>query len=96
MHQSLPAFIAGLVDLAQTFNSKLAKLSLDAPDIMRLFAPLILQDTIQGGMFGRSAQFGSPDAMIDLAVLKTSTLPTFPAAPGLDDAQIRQCITSFS
>jgi hypothetical protein len=96
LHQSLPAFIAGLVDLAQTFNSKLAKLSLDAPDIMRLFAPLILQDTIQGGMFGRSAQFGSPDAMIDLAVLKTSTLPTFPAAPGLDDAQIRQCITSFS
>jgi hypothetical protein len=94
IQNALPPFTAAIVNIVKTFNSNIARLSLDAPEIMRLFAPLIMQGAVES-MFGKVGSF-SHDATFDIAVLKNPALPATADAPAADATTIRQLITSFS
>jgi len=92
--QSLPDFSKALIDLVSKFNSALSSLSLDSPQVMRLFAPLVFQAAVE-------ALLGNPvvlsfDATLDVAVMKGATPldPAQPPSPG--DTLLRQRIASFA
>ena len=92
--KALPQFTEALISLTETFNKELAALSMSAPEVMRNFAPIILRQAVQD-MFGGGI---APvlDAVLDIAVLKTQTLPPTGIAPIAGDTLVRQHITSFA
>ena len=92
--QSLPAFSGALIDLVQDFNKNLSDLSLDSPQVMRLFAPLVFQAAVDA-MFRTNAAFPL-DATLDVAVLKGATLRDAAQPPATEDTLLRQHVTSFA
>ena len=92
--QSAPAFSSALIKLVSDFNSGLSSLSLDSPQVMRLFAPLVFQAAVQA-MFGGAASLPY-DATLDVAVLKGAQLPDADQPPAPQDTLLRQRITSFA
>ncbi len=92
--QALPQFSAGLVTLVQNFNNALTSLSLSAPQVMRLFAPLVFEKAIEA-MFGGKATLPY-DALLDVAVVKGTTIVDPSQAPSPDQIVLQQRITSFS
>lgn len=95
LQDSLPSFSSALVNLVVQFGSALGRLSLDAPQVMRLFAPLVFQSAVEAMFPGLQAPVS--DALFDLAVLKgTAPLPGTDQQPVPDQILLRQRITSFS
>jgi hypothetical protein len=94
LQQALPQFSAALVNLVQIFNSSLMSLSLGAPQIMRLFAPLVFETAIES-MFGGTATLPY-DALLDVAVLKGTIVADPAQAPSQGQILLRQRIASFS
>jgi hypothetical protein len=94
LQQELPQFCAALVKLVQSFNSGLSSLSLGAPQVMRLFAPLVFQSAI-AAMFGGKATLPF-DALLDVALLKGTTVADPSQTPSQDQILLRQRITSLS
>ncbi|HTT32648.1 MAG TPA: hypothetical protein VMH48_03515 [Methylomirabilota bacterium] len=92
--QALPDFSKTLIDLVSKFNSGLSSLSLDSPQVMRLFAPLVFQSAVEA-MLGTAAKLPF-DATLDVAVLKGATLPDLAQPPAPADTLLRQRIASFA
>lgn len=93
LQQALPQFSKALVNLVTNFNSSLMSLSLDAPQVMRLFAPLVFKSAIEA-MFAGVPPLPQ-DALMDVAVLKGASLQD-PAQPPLQDQiMLRQHVVSF-
>ena len=93
---AIPLFTKALATLAQTFNATLLNMKwAAAQEVLRNFAPLVLQDVISGGMLRGYAQFTRPDAVLDVALLKSTTLPTYPAEPDTAGTSFRQRVTNF-
>ncbi|HKW65224.1 MAG TPA: hypothetical protein VJN89_21910 [Candidatus Acidoferrum sp.] len=92
--QSLPTFSNALISLVEDFNKNLSDLSLDSPQVMRLFAPLVFQAAVDA-MFGQSGTFPL-EATLDVAVLKGAALPDADQPPDPGDTLLRQHITSFA
>jgi hypothetical protein len=91
---ALPQFSAALVELVTDFNSSLMSLSLGAPQVMRLFGPLVFQAAIQS-MFGRAATLPY-DALLDVAVVKGTSVADPTQPPPQDQTMLRQRINSFA
>ena len=94
LQQALPQFSGALVKLVTDFNSSLMSLSLGAPQVMRLFAPLVFQAAIQS-MFGSAATLPY-DAVLDVAVLKGTTAADPSQPPPQDQTLLRQRVTNFA
>jgi len=92
--QVLPDFSKALINLVSKFNSGLSALSLDSPQVIGLFAPLVFQAAVEA-MFGSAATLPF-DATLDVAVLKGGTLPDITQPPAPADTLLRQRITSFA
>lgn len=94
LQQALPQFSTALINLVTDFNSALMSLSLGAPQVMRLFAPLVFQAAIQS-MFASAAALPF-DAVLDVAVLKGTTAADPTQPPPQDQTLLRQRVTSFA
>jgi hypothetical protein len=93
LQESLPQFSKALIGMATEFNSSLAALSLASPQVMRLFAPLVFQAAVHA-MFPGAATVQA-DAILDVAVLKSNTLPLSDDPPVPGAVLLRQRITSL-
>jgi hypothetical protein len=93
LQQALPQFSTALVKLVTDFNSSLMSLSLNAPQVMRLFAPLVFGAAIDA-MFADAAPLPQ-DALMDVAVLKGTSLQDPAQPPSQDQIVLRQHVTSF-
>jgi hypothetical protein len=93
LQKSLPEFSAALTNLVSQFNAALGSLSLNAPQVMRLFAPLVFKAAVEA-MFPRSTL--PYDALLDVALLKGTTAADPAQPPSPDQILLRQRITSFS
>jgi hypothetical protein len=93
LQQALPQFSTALVNLVTKFNSSLMSLSLDAPQVMRLFAPLVFKAAIEA-MFSGTATLPH-DALMDVAVLKGTSVQDPAQPPSQDQIVLRQHVTSF-
>ncbi len=94
LSNALPAFSAGLEGLVTDFNTNLGKLNLDGSSLMRYFGPMVFQKAV-AAMFPSATKL-TTDALLDVAVLKTTTLPDTNDPPSPDTVLLRQRITSFS
>jgi hypothetical protein len=93
LENSLPVFSSSLVGLVTKFNRALADLSLDAPQVMRLFSPLVFQPAV-AAMFPAIPAPAS-DALFDVALLQGAALPGADQ-PASNQVRIEQRITSFA
>jgi len=93
LQDSLPQFSSALIGMATDFNSRLSALSLASPQVMRLFAPLVFQAAVHAMFPGAAAV--QADAILDVAVLKSKTLPLSDDPPEREAVLLRQRITSF-
>lgn len=93
LQQALRPFSDALVNLVTDFNRSLMSLSLDAPQVMRLFAPLVFGAAINA-MFASAAPLPQ-DALMDVAVLKGTSLQDPAQPPSQDQTVLRQQVTSL-
>ena len=95
LQQALPQFSAALVNLVTGFNSSLMSLSLGAPQVMRLFAPLVFQAAIQSMFAGAAAL--PYDAVLDVAVVDQGVSVADPTQPPpQNQIRLRQRIPNFA
>jgi len=94
LHNALPALSAALVDLVTTFNSNLGTVKIDGSSLMRYFGPMVFQSAIEA-MFPRAATLNT-DALLEVAVLNTTSLPETNDPPAEGTVLLKQRITSFA
>jgi hypothetical protein len=82
------------VDLVTTFNSNLGTVKIDGSSLMRYFGPMVFQSAIEA-MFPRAATLNT-DALLEVAVLNTTSLPETNDSPAEGTVLLKQRITSFA
>jgi len=93
LRDALPALAVALTNLVVAFNSKLKSLDFTAPQLIAEFAPVVFQRAVNA-MF--PALSLTNDAMLDVVVLKGTTLVGADQEPTQDQVLLRHRITSFA